>query len=85
MTTAQIIAMVLVFVALIDAVVGYMWLLPKLRKDAAPKISAKLTTNKKDEGANKQKAVRVVRAAIDCWVVIALALAYFLWNNPNSF
>lgn len=83
MTTAQILAIALVLCAAADFILGYVWLIPKLRdtKDHNPMIEPlKRETNEK-----QRRVIKLIKAALDIWAVIALAFAYFLWNNPDSF
>ena len=67
MTTAQTVAIIIAVIALSDLLVGYLWLLPKMR---AREIDAGIQPKK-------------LRGILDIWIVLALAIAYFLWNNPS--
>ena len=83
MTTAQIAALAFIFIAITDAVLCYAWLLPKLKKDEAPEVLALLTPEEKEKAKQKHKSTNIIKVVMDIWIVLALAIAYFLWNNPD--
>lgn len=85
MTTAEYLAIALVFVAISDFLLCYAWLLPKMRKGDAPEIMALLSPEEKERAKQKHKSIKKLKALMDCWVVVALAIAYFLWQNPEIF
>lgn len=83
MTLAQIFAILLVIVAISDFLLCYFWLLPKIRKNQMPQLLEFLAADKRQQAEQQQKTIKKLKALMDMWVVIALAIAYFLWTNPD--
>lgn len=83
MTSTQIVALALVLVAISDVMIWFLLLKPIHKRNTAQ--IAVLPPEEKAAMLKKQRSLSLIGLGMAFWCVIALAIAYYLWNNPDTF